>query len=520
MSSELELLRQRISELEIKNTKLEAEKAELLKQVMEKDAKRDAENTELKSKVGELEARLLMLEHGVTEATERLENDKETMAEVSAVDVPDSVIDQQNDTNTESMEELPEIPDKVMDDFILEESINMPDSVIADGCLPVVNYDPAQPKQCKPPHIEEVTTKVNSDQGRSLEDRKTDVFLDKVHKKKVSDEIRQRKREKKLEEHNLLPEATSQKKSDSEQTAINRKGLQSSQTPYNQKVERDLREELSSYSKGSGGKINKAFDIQIPDLSLEAVLTGSSVVTAQNIVDLFRIAIKVRQKEILCWYCFYKAYENRVRDIKSVKNINEQSARTLVYSEIKALLPDITDVNLRQKKIRAKRIYLLFTGIGIDKIQVVTSSASAVSGLSDNQIEGIINDFQKKADEMVGVTNCNAHVTESSEVSVPTIPNLSTHVSNSSDNSKEEAWFDENMFFNEANPTKVNITTSDDDDSNSSDSEEEMPDDDEDNGYGGYNEYGEYDRGYYYRDGRYERKTSPMMSPIISPVTA
>jgi len=50
MASELELLRQRISELETKNTKLEAEKieiearnAELLKQVMEKDAKRDAQ---------------------------------------------------------------------------------------------------------------------------------------------------------------------------------------------------------------------------------------------------------------------------------------------------------------------------------------------------------------------------------------------------------------------------------------------------------------------------------------------
>jgi hypothetical protein len=35
----------------------------------------------------------------------------------------------------------------------------------------------------------------------------------------------------------------------------------------------------------------------------------------------------------------------------------------------------------------------------------------------------------------------------------------------------------------------------------------------EEDGYGGYNEYGECDRGYYYRDGRYERKTSPMMSP-------
>src|SRR6266542_305901 len=35
--------------------------------------------------------------------------------------------------------------------------------------------------------------------------------------------------------------------------------------------------------------------------------------------------------------------------------------------------------------------------------------------------------------------------------------------SNSSDNSKKEAWFDENMFFNKANPTKVNTVTSDDD---------------------------------------------------------
>ncbi|RIA81684.1 hypothetical protein C1645_836602 [Glomus cerebriforme] len=33
-----------------------------------------------------------------------------------------------------------------------------------------------------------------------------------------------------------------------------------------------------------------------------------------------------------------------------------------------------------------------------------------------------------------------------------------------------------------------------------------------------YNKYGEYDRGYYYHDRRYERRRSPMMSPIISSV--
>ncbi|CAB4401757.1 unnamed protein product [Rhizophagus irregularis] len=64
-----------------------------------------------------------------------------------------------------------------------------------------------------------------------------------------------------------------------------------------------------------------------------------------------------------------------------------------------------------------------------------------------------------------------------------------------------------------------------DDDSNCShdnDSEEEVPDESDDDGYNrydGYDEWGNCDRGYYYRDRRRERKTSPMMSPIISPIS-
>uniref|UniRef100_U9UYK4 Uncharacterized protein n=1 Tax=Rhizophagus irregularis (strain DAOM 181602 / DAOM 197198 / MUCL 43194) TaxID=747089 RepID=U9UYK4_RHIID len=74
-------------------------------------------------------------------------------------------------------------------------------------------------------------------------------------------------------------------------------------------------------------KINKAFDIQISKLSLEAILIGSSEVMVQNIVDLFRVAIKLRRKEILCWYCYYKAY---VGNVKSKNGIDDKSARTLM----------------------------------------------------------------------------------------------------------------------------------------------------------------------------------------------
>ncbi|PKY33606.1 hypothetical protein RhiirB3_394934 [Rhizophagus irregularis] len=51
--------------------------------------------------------------------------------------------------------------------------------------------------------------------------------------------------------------------------------------------------------------------------------------------------------------------------------------------------------------------------------------------------------------------------------------------------------------------------TNDDDCSHDNDSEEEMPDDDGYNRYGGYNEYGECDRGYYYRDGIHTKEKHP-----------
>jgi len=79
--------------------------------------------------------------------------------------------------------------------------------------------------------------------------------------------------------------------------------------------------------------------------------------------------------------------------------------------------------------------------------------------------------------------------------------------------------------FNSSGPVNANDgnLNSINDDFDSDNSEEEMPDDSNDNrynGYSGYNEYGECDRDYYYRDERYERKTSSIMSPIISLVIA
>ncbi|CAG8850230.1 18125_t:CDS:1, partial [Gigaspora margarita] len=58
--------------------------------------------------------------------------------------------------------------------------------------------------------------------------------------------------------------------------------------PYNQKVKRGLRLKLFICTKDNNHKINKVFDIQISEFLLEAILTGSSKVILQNIVDLFK----------------------------------------------------------------------------------------------------------------------------------------------------------------------------------------------------------------------------------------
>ncbi|RGB28531.1 hypothetical protein C1646_767719 [Rhizophagus diaphanus] len=183
---------------------------------------------------------------------------------------------------------------------------------------------------------------------------------------------------------------------------------------------------------------------------------------------------------------------------------------------------------------------------GIMSKPLTTSCDAEDVSIKANQVEILcwrifIIAFDKSIDEIMirnrDVEQDNEVPEESDQINVlevlppkeSTAPIPLVNVSNSSNNSKKEAWFNEDMFFNEMNLIKVNTTTSDDDDVYFGEVNEEVlsgPDnthnsgfnsyDDGYNGYGGYNEYSERDRGYYCCDGRYERRGSSMMSPIIS----
>ena len=85
------------------------------------------------------------------------------------------------------------------------------------------------------PQIEEVV--LLPDQGGSLEDREMDAFLDEENKKRISEEIRQRKREKKLREGD-----SREKNLDSEPLIADISGIdsQDSVIPLNEKDRQDV----------------------------------------------------------------------------------------------------------------------------------------------------------------------------------------------------------------------------------------------------------------------------------------
>ena len=100
--AELRKKNDKIPVLEKKFAEVEAENARL-KQIIEENARRDSENAELKSRVGELEGRLALLEQGsavdgIALSFGQTQNDEEVMPVVTVptVDVPNSVIDKLN----------------------------------------------------------------------------------------------------------------------------------------------------------------------------------------------------------------------------------------------------------------------------------------------------------------------------------------------------------------------------------------------------------------------------------------
>ena len=120
--------------------------------------------------------------------------------------------------------------------------------------------------------------------------------------------------------------------------------------------------------------------------------------SAQHLSYLFDIAIKSGQQEILDWYNYSLEFESRVDALTADGRIKDKTTRSKIYKEMKPFLPaKITQDNLRKKTLRARKHLTLFgkNGVGIDKIKLVSYSATEISKLTNAQIQNVIDQVKK-----------------------------------------------------------------------------------------------------------------------------
>src|SRR6266542_1581078 len=466
MSSELESLKQRITELEAENTELRKENteipylrnklsvsdaeiaelkrrnAEVLRANGEYNEMRDAEKAKLKARIEELESEF---RDRITKVEQKQTlNDNSSNFSSSNFNL---VADQAN-----SHHEKP-LVDREMDTSLSEESIP---EVIAKQSVSTVNISVMD--QC--------------DQT-SLEDKETDAFLDEVHKKKISDEIRQRNREKKLcfsassqaqeslpigsqrdQRSQILDSITQPCNSASSEASANSDG---GEVPPKEKIgsEQDSKgKSVKSVNKLKQELFASELSSQEPSIEQNHVTEISETlcpgkVTSDNssideasqhlaqlcdkAFDAEDKANRANQEEILCWYLYAKDFIIQLIGIieSGGGKFGEKKARSLLYDSItKQLnllrkqrsqetglqLRDVSRDSLRKKTQRAEKVYKFIEQVGLDKIKYIKSySATSISELTNEQIQDVI-DYGISSEKLPLVTD---HVTEISETLCP-----------------------------------------------------------------------------------------------------
>ena len=123
-------------------------------------------------------------------------------------------------------------------------------------------------------------------------------------------------------------------------------------------------------------------------------------------------------------YHYSFEFEEKVKNITADGKTKDKTARSMIYKDMLQYLPNITLGNLQIQTHRAKNILMLFgeKGVGIDRIKLVTCSASDISRLNNTQIQNIIDYVISKT---VTIGNDQSHdlspVTPQASVSIPRI---------------------------------------------------------------------------------------------------
>ncbi|CAG8717034.1 12850_t:CDS:2, partial [Cetraspora pellucida] len=201
------------------------------------------------------------------------------------------------------------------------------------------------------------------------------IFLDRIEKERVSNMIRERNQEKLQKKHSL--ESKIHQNSD-----LSLNNQNASLTELEKPMPFPLLYNANTSVISSKNDFT-SLDISGPDKISKSCIQNIIPGSVQSLSYLFDKAVKKGQKEILYWYYYLLEFENK---------------------EIKSFLSNITDVNLHKKIQRAQKILILFgrEGVSIAKIKQISYSACTISGLTNVQIQYIIN-------YMISKTVTNGH---------------------------------------------------------------------------------------------------------------
>ena len=158
------------------------------------------------------------------------------------------------------------------------------------------------------------------------------------------------------------------------------------------------------------------------ELHDKSILNNAIEGSTQRLAYWIDEAIKMGLKEILWLYHYSLEFEEKVKNITADGKTKDKTARSMIYKDMLQYLPNVTLGNLRIWTHRAKNILMLFgeKGVGIDRIKLVTCSASDISRLNNTQIQNIIdyvNDQVHVISKIVTNGNNQSHMTSAETIS-------------------------------------------------------------------------------------------------------
>jgi len=334
MSSELELLKQRITELEVKNNKLEAENAELRKENTEirdlriklsvSDAeiaelkrrnieflraneeyneRRDAKNAKLRATIGELKSENAGLRDRITKVEQRqMLNDN----------TPNDNTPNNNSSNFNSgaVHHEKSSQEKGMDIFLdgVDKKIVGEDIRRRNKEKKLQRESANQDITPEPAYVAETNNDDNLDEprDRSISEKSELIgnFVNKIHN------FHDRNIDKSIEDNRLDCDLSSRKDLPEDDGFT---------VPSEQVVERDLMQQLSVPSTS----IDTEISLTPPVIDKKQQFS----VTAECIVYMFRKAVRSGYEEILHWYGFAESYDKRINEICTINKVKINTAK-------------------------------------------------------------------------------------------------------------------------------------------------------------------------------------------------